>query len=126
MPAQLMTAAALVASIAAAGAPTANEVLGPAFNNTIVSVYPDGKSTRTWLHPNGTYDGLRANGQRTFGSWELKGEKLCLTQKKPFFVPLAFCTAIPARGGVGASWMAKGLKGEPVRHTLSPGRMPTP
>lgn len=122
MSANLIIAAASAAVLAAA-APGA-DVLQPAFSNTIVSVYPDGKSTRTWLHPNGTYDGLRANGQRTQGSWELKGDKLCLTQKRPFFVPLAFCTAIPPRGGVGASWTAKGLKGEPVKHTLTAGGMP--
>lgn len=119
-----MTIIAAAASMLFAGAPDV-DLLQPAFNNTIVSVYPDGKSTRTWLRRNGTYDGLRANGQRTQGSWEIKGDKLCLTQKKPFYVPLAFCTAIPPKGGIGASWTAKGLKGEPVRHTLTAGGMPT-
>ena len=53
----------------------------------------------------------------------MKGGKVCMTQKRPFFVPLSFCTIIPPTGGgVGASWMAKGLKGEPVRHTLTAGR----
>ncbi|MBP7704805.1 MAG: hypothetical protein KA105_05910 [Caulobacter sp.] len=104
-------------------APSPTEVLGPAFANTITSLYPDGKTTKLWLNSNGSYDALRANGQRTGGSWALKGDKLCMTQKRPIYVPLAFCTAIPSmKGGVGASWMAKGLKGEPVRHTITAGR----
>lgn len=120
MSAQLIASAMMGAALAASPAP---DVLKPAFNNTIVSVYPDGKMTRLWLHPDGAYDAQRANGQRTGGSWVIKGQKVCMTQKRPFYVPLAFCTAIPpTSGGVGASWTAKGLKGEPVRHTLTAGR----
>lgn len=123
MSASILTTAAAIA-ILSAGAPGA-DALQPAFNNTIVSVYPDGKSTRLWLHRDGTYDALRANGQRTWGTWQLKADKVCITQKRPFPVPLAFCTAIPpVKGGIGSSWMAKGLKGEPVRHTLTAGGMP--
>ena len=119
MSAQLIAGALMGAALAASPPP---DVLAPAFNNTIVSVYPDGKTTRLWLHPNGTYDAQRANGQRTGGAWEMKGGKVCMTQKRPFFVPLAFCTIIPPTGGgVGASWMAMGLKGEPVRQTLTAG-----
>lgn len=120
MSAQLAAGAVMVAVLAAA---SGTDVLKPAFSNTIVSVYPDGKRTLLWLHPNGAYDAQRANGQRTGGSWEIKGEKVCMTQKRPFYVPVAFCTAIPPTGGgVGASWTARGLKGEPVRHTLTAGR----
>ncbi len=120
MSAQLIAGGVMVALLAAAPAPA---VLDPAFKNTIVSVYPDGKTTRLWLHPNGAYDAQRANGQRTGGVWEIKGQKVCMTQKHPIYVPIAFCTGIPPTGGgVGASWTAKGLKGEPVRHTLTAGR----
>lgn len=120
MSVELIAGAIMAASLVASPAP---EVLNPAFSNTIVSVYPDGKTTRLWLHPNGAYDAQRANGQRTGGVWQIKGQKVCMTQKRPFYVPLAFCTVIPpTSGGVGASWMAKGLKGEPVRHTLTAGR----
>ncbi|MES2033726.1 MAG: hypothetical protein V4466_06100 [Pseudomonadota bacterium] len=116
-----------VLSVAAVGAtllavvPT--DILEPAFRNTIVSVYPDGKTTKLWLNRDGHYEAIRANGQRTGGDWRLKDGKVCMTQKRPFFVPLAFCTVIPpGKGGVGVSWMAKGLKGEPVRHTIAAGR----
>ena len=120
MSVQVIAGALMGAALAASPSP---EALKPAFGNTIVSRYPDGKTTRLWLHPDGTYDAERANGQRTGGAWALKGQQVCMTQKRPFFVPLAFCTAIPpTSGGVGASWMARGLKGEPVRHTLTAGR----
>lgn len=106
-----------------APAPVPVEILEPAFRNTIVSVYPDGKSTKLWLDRNGQYEALRANGQRTGGSWQLKGGKLCMTQRRPIYVPLTFCTVVPSlKGGIGVSWMAKGLKGEPVRHTVVQGR----
>lgn len=109
----------LAAALIAGTAPIA--ALQPAFGNTIVTTYPNGKITRTWLHPNGTYEAIRANGDRTGGVWKLKGEELCITQKRPVYVPLTFCTAI-VPGGVGTTWSAKGLLGEPVRNTLVPGR----
>lgn len=108
---------------AAVLAPSPVDVLEPAFRNTIVSTYPDGKTTKLWLNRDGRYQALRANGARTAGSWVMKGDKVCMTQKSPIYIPLAFCTVIPHTAGVvGASWMAKGLKGEPVRHTLTAGR----
>lgn len=122
MSAAIVGVGALAVAILAP-APLPVEVLEPAFRNTIVSTYPDGKSTKLWLERNGQYEALRANGQRTGGSWQMKGDKLCMTQRRPFYVPLAFCTGIPSlKGGVGVSWMAKGLKGEPVRHTVTAGR----
>ncbi len=122
MSAIIVSAGALVATLLAP-APLPLAILEPAFQNTIVSTYPDGKSTKLWLERNGQYEALRANGQRTGGSWQMKGDRLCMTQKRPIFVPLAFCTGIPSlKGGVGVSWMAKGLKGEPVRHTVVAGR----
>ncbi|MDP1737806.1 MAG: hypothetical protein Q8L23_10220 [Caulobacter sp.] len=106
-----------VASIAAAP----STPLDAAFGNTIVTTYPDGKSTRMWLHRDGTYDGKRANGSPTAGVWDLKKAKLCITQHRPFRVPVAFCTPL-VTGGVGTTWRAKGLKGEPVVNTLVAGR----
>lgn len=106
---------------ASAPAPTLTSSLEPAFGNTIITTYPNGKSTRTWLHRDGTYEALRSNGERTGGVWKVKGGELCITQKRPVFVPLTFCTPI-VPGGVGASWSAKGLLGEPVRNVLAAGR----
>lgn len=109
----------LAAVTITASAPPAG--LEPAFGNTIVTTYPNGKSTKTWLHRDGTYEAIRANGDHTAGVWRIKGGNLCITQKQPVYVPLTFCTRI-VPGGVGTSWSAKGLMGEPVRNTLVPGR----
>lgn len=117
----VLGAMAAVAIAATAPMPPPLIALEPAFGNTIVTSYPNGKVTRTWLHRDGTYEALRANGDRTGGVWKVKGAALCITQKKPVYVPLAFCTPI-VPGGVGASWSAKGLLGEPVRNTLVAGR----
>ena len=109
----------LAAAIAiAAASPLAT--LEPAFGNTIVTHYPNGKSTRTWLHRDGTYDGQRANGSYTSGIWRIKSGQLCLTQKKPIYVPVAFCTTI-VPGHIGTTWPARGLLGEPVRNILVAG-----
>jgi hypothetical protein len=119
-----MSANALVLGLLAAGVITASgpiAALEPAFGNTIVTTYPNGKTTRMWLHRDGTYDGRRANGQATAGVWKVKQKDVCITQKRPLYVPVAFCTGI-VPGGVGTSWTAKGLYGEPVRNTLIAGR----
>lgn len=114
---------AMAAAVIAATAPMPPPLtaLEPAFGNTIVTTYPNGKVTRTWLRRDGTYEALRANGDRTGGVWKVKGDELCITQKKPVYVPLAFCTPI-VPGRIGASWSARGLLGEPVRNTLVAGR----
>ncbi len=114
---RIMLGLMAMASIAAAPAMP----LEAAFGNTIVTTYPDGKSTRMWLHRDGTYDGKRANGSLTAGVWELKTVKVCITQHRPFRVPIAFCTPV-VPGGVGTTWRARGLKGEPVVNTLIAGR----
>lgn len=117
----VLSTLAAVTLVATAPMPAPLAALEPAFGNTIVTLYPNGKITRTWLHRDGTYEALRANGDHTGGVWKVKGGELCVTQKKPVYVPMAFCTPI-VPGAIGASWSAKGLLGEPVRNTLVAGR----
>lgn len=98
-----------------------NETLQPAFENTILSTYPDGRTARLWLNSDGSY---RAQGRRkdpSDGHWRLKGSKICLKQSHPFPSPFSFCTSLPA-GGVGAAWSAKAVTGEAIRVTLVSGR----
>ena len=95
--------------------------LAPAFGNTVLSTYPDGRTARLWLQPDGTY---RAQGRRkTFssGRWTLKGEKICLRQHKPRSIPFTFCTQIK-RGGVGTTWTDKAVTGERITVKLVAGR----
>jgi hypothetical protein len=95
--------------------------LEPAFKNTVITTYPSGRVAKLWLNRDGSYDAARTNGERTRGKWEIKKDKICMTQQKPFYVPLSFCTIVP-RGGVGTSWDSSSFKGEPVRNTLVAGR----
>jgi hypothetical protein len=96
-------------------------VLEPAFSNTIVSTYPDGRQARLWLEPDGGYRALGRRGEPTGGTWRIKGEKLCLRQSHPFSVPFSYCT--PVMGGeVGDVWIRRAVTGELLRVRLERGR----
>jgi hypothetical protein len=105
---------ALAASASAAPAPAS---LSEAFGNTVVSTYPDGRTALLWLKPDGTYTAKGRHRTSSSGTWALKGEKICLSQKKPFYAPFAFCTAVPS----GETWAAKAVTGEPVKVRIVPG-----
>ena len=104
----------LVFSAAAqAGEPTAQ--VKPAFGNTVLSVYPDGRSQKIWMHPDGTWDGQSRRGTPLAGSWNVKDGKVCMKQSKPPTLPLAYCTAFPANTYVGVSWTSKDMSGTPIQ-----------
>ena len=96
-------------------------LVSAAFGNTIVSTYPDGRTAELWLHPDGGYDAMGRRKDPSSGHWKVKGEKVCLKQKKPIPVPFTYCAAIMP-GGVGASWTGKAVTGEPIRIRLVRGR----
>src|SRR5207249_1593703 len=62
-------------------------LVSAAFGNTIVSTYPDGRTAELWLHPDGGYDAMGRRKDPSSGHWKVKGEKVCLKQKKPIPVP---------------------------------------
>ncbi len=115
-----LTLSAVTLTSAPALAATTSD-LEPAFKGTVVTTYASGRVAKLWLNRDGSYDGVRTNGDRTKGRWAIKGDNLCLTQQQPFYVPLSFCTPVP-KGGIGTTWTAKSFKGEPVRNTLVAGR----
>lgn len=117
MIAVLMT---LSLSIAAQGAPTAAD-LQPAFGNTLVSTYPDGRTSRLWLNADGRYEGQGRRGGRSSGVWTVADGRVCLRQRRPIPVPRSFCEPI-VRGGVGASWTTRAVTGEPITVRLVAGR----
>ena len=61
----------------------------PAFGNTIVSTYPDGRTAKVWLQPDGAYLGQGRRGGRSSGRWTLDGDRICLRQSRPFPFPKA-------------------------------------
>ena len=114
----ILTGAAVACGLCAAALPPALEA---AFHNTIVSTYPDGRQAHLWLNADGSY---RAQGRKhdpSRGTWEVKGEQICLHQTKPATLPIPYCTAIPS-GEVGSRWSAKSVFGDPLRVQLVAGR----
>ena len=114
---------AVVLLLAAASPALAADVsaLEPAFRNTLVSTYPDGRTAKAWLNRNGTYRGVSRRGKQLAGKWSLRGEKVCFKQSRPFPAPVSWCTPVK-RGGVGTSWKTKAVTGEQIRVTLVAGR----
>ena len=103
---------------AAAGEPSK---LSAAFGNTVVSTYPDGRTQRIWLRPDGAWDGVSRTGKQIGGRWTLKDNKVCLRQTRPLTIPISFCTDFPGDAGVGANWTSHDISGTPIRLKVVPG-----
>lgn len=117
-----LIAAAAVAAIFAADAVAAPASVQAAFGNTVVSTYPDGRTGLLWMKADGTYTAVGRRRLPSSGTWSVKGEKVCLKQKKPKAQPLAYCTRFP-NAGVGASWQSRAVTGEKITIKLVPGRV---
>lgn len=91
-----------------------------AFGNTVVSTYPDGRKAHLRMNADGTYTATGRRGKPSSGTWAIKGEKVCLKQKKPTAAPFTYCTTAPS-GGLGTSWKAKAVTGEPITVTVVKG-----
>jgi hypothetical protein len=105
----------------AAAPQKSNPALEVAFNNTVVSTYPDGRHAELWLNRDGTYKAMGRRKDLSDGHWSLKGGKVCLRQSHPLAVPFSYCTPLRA-GGVGTSWAAKAVTGEAVKVKIVAGR----
>lgn len=113
----LLSSASLFAtSLLAAPSPVAE-----AFNNTIVSTYPDGRTGELWLQPGGGYTARGRRGDASSGHWKVKDGKLCLNQSRPIPAPFSYCTPIPG-GGMNTAWSAKAVTGEAIQVRLVKGR----
>jgi hypothetical protein len=89
-----------------------------AFGNTVVSTYPDGRTAELWLRPGGSYTAKGRRGDASSGHWKIKGQRICLTQARPFPAPFSYCTALPQSG----TWSARAVTGERIRVRIVPGR----
>ena len=95
--------------------------LEPAFRNTIVSTYPDGRTARLWLNRDGSYHAEGRDDGPSSGRWTRQGSRICIRQRRPFVAPFSYCTEIP-RGDVGTSWTARAVTGEMIRIQVIAGR----
>ena len=111
----ILTAALSLAATAPALAADAVPQVTPAFGNTVLSTYPDGRSQKIWMHPDGTWDGQSRRGTALAGRWNVKDGKVCMKQSKPPTLPLAYCTAFPENTYVGVTWASKDMAGAPIQ-----------
>ena len=94
------------------------EMMEKAYGSTVVSTYPDGRQGELWIARDGTYTAEGRRFNRSSGTWQVKGDRLCLKQKAPFPAPFSFCTSLPPEGFAGSSWAAKSPTGDPVKVKL--------
>lgn len=111
----------LILSAVLSQTPAGAADLAPAFGNTLVSTYPDGRTARMWLQANGRYEGRGRRGGASSGVWSVRDGRVCFGQRRPVWSLRAFCTPI-VRGGVGTTWTARAVTGETIRVELVAGR----
>lgn len=92
-----------------------------AFGNTVMTIYPDGRTQKIWLHPDGSWDGTSRRNEPLSGKWTLKGDKVCLRQSKPPTLPFSYCTGFPEDPHIGVTWTAKDMVGTPIKLTVLKG-----
>lgn len=114
-------AAVLVAASPAQAAAPSEADLTPAFGNTLLSTYPDGRTARMWLQAGGVYQGQGRRGGLSSGTWRVRNGQVCFSQRRPLPIPGSFCTPI-VPGGIGNSWTARAMTGETIRVSLVAGR----
>lgn len=122
-----LAVAALMAVLADTPSAFAADRDGPldaAFGNVIVSTHPDGRQAKLWLKRDGAYDAQGRAGERSGGVWRLKGDKLCLSQRRPFPIPFSYCKAVPPVS-VGKPWRDKAFNGDLVTNEVVPGDPPS-
>ncbi len=122
----ILSVLALATAAAAAEPPdktadNATAKIDSAFGNTVMSVYPDGRSQKIWLQPDGTWTGLSRRGNPLAGRWSVKGQKVCLRQSRPPTLPISFCQTFPSDPGKGID--AKDLTGTPIHLKLVKGHV---
>lgn len=112
-----------LAATASAGEPEDKVAakVSAAFGNTVMSVYPDGRSQKIWLQPDGAWTGLSRRGVPLAGHWTLKGDKVCLRQSHPPTLPISFCETFPADPVKGID--ARDLTGTPIHLKLVKGHV---
>ncbi len=121
IPGLVLGALALPAAAADPTAPSPSASVATAFVNTVMSVYPDGRSQKIWLQPDGTWTGLSRRGNPLAGKWSMKGQKVCLRQSKPPTLPISFCQAFPDDPKEGVD--AKDMTGTPIHLKLVKGHV---
>lgn len=118
----IRTTLALAVSFSALNAQAADfSRIAAAFGNTVLSIYPDGRSQKIWLHPDGGWNGVGRNGAPLDGHWTMKGDKVCLRQSHPPTLPFSYCTVFPTDPHIGVTWASHDFAGRPIELTVVKG-----
>lgn len=113
-PRMLLLSAMTAALLMAGGSAGAQEsLLAATFGNTIVSTHPDGRQAKLWLSADHTFTARGRGGNRSSGAWRVRGQRLCLTQRRPVPIPFSYCHAFP-QVSVGGRWNDTASNGDAV------------
>ena len=115
--------ALLIATPPAAHAADAKAMVAPAFGNTVVSTYSDGRSQKIWMKPDGTWEGKSRRGNPLAGRWTVRDDKVCVKQSKPPTLPVSYCIPFPGDPHVGSTWPFKDMTGAPIQLKIVPGKV---
>jgi hypothetical protein len=118
---RISLALALAGIAAPSFAGDATTLLAAAFGNTIVSTYPDGRTAKLWLQPEGVYTAEGPARDHSNGRWRVKEGKLCFKQSRPFAFGYVYCTHL-GQFASGSSWIARAVTGETIQITLVRGK----
>lgn len=97
--------------------------MNSAFGNTVVSRYPDGGWVKHWFNPDGSYSAQFSDGRRLAARWSVSGDRVCLTNIRPYMLVPRFCTTL-IEASVGETWHSRDPMGRRVQNVLVAGRTP--
>lgn len=116
----LLAGVTIVATPATQATPATAD-MATAFENTVVSRYPDGGWVKHWFNRDGTYRAEFSDGRRLAAQWSVRGERVCLTHIRPSMVIPRFCTPL-VDAAIGDSWQSRDPLGRRVRNMMVEGR----
>lgn len=116
---RILCAAAIVAC--PVSSPASAEMTA-AFNNTVVSRYPDGGWVKHWFNRDGSYSAEFSDGRKITATWRVEGRRVCLNGIRPAFLMISrFCSPM-IEAGVGETWASRDPLGRRVQNSLVAGR----
>lgn len=100
---------------------SAQAEINAAFGNTVLSRYADGGWVKHWFNPDGTYTAQFSDGRQVSARWTVNGERVCLTNFRPYMLVPRFCTTM-VDATVGQTWHSRDPMGRRVQNVLLAGR----
>ena len=102
-------------------ATSASAEMVTAFDNTVVSSYPDGGWVKHWFNRDGSYAAEFSDGRRLSARWAVSGDRICLTHMRPNMMIPRFCTPV-VEATVGQTWQSRDPLGRRVQNVMIAGR----